>query len=59
MVNVWGGECLGGERLTIVPEQIVSVDVQLFQKKYDFNIFSHTQRVLDKKKTFSQRDLSL
>ena len=20
VVNVWGGECLGGERLTIVPE---------------------------------------
>ena len=33
----------------MVPEQIVGVDVQLFLKKYDYNIFSHTQRVLDKK----------
>ena len=32
----------------MVPEQIVGVDVQLFLKRYDYNIFSHTQWVLDK-----------
>ena len=33
----------------MVPEQIVSVDVQLFYKKYGFNIFFSHLRVLDKK----------
>ena len=40
----------------MVPEQIVGVDVQLFLKRYDYNIFSHTQQVLDK--TLSQKAFS-
>ena len=32
----------------MVPEQIVSVDVQIFYKKYGFNIFSHTYGCLIK-----------
>ena len=32
----------------MVPEQIVSVDVQSFYKKYGFNIFSHTYGCLIK-----------
>ena len=32
----------------MVPEQTIGVDVQLFLKKYDYSIFSYTQRVLDK-----------
>ena len=43
----------------MVPEQIVGVDVQLFLKKYDYNIFSHTQRVLDKKNFVSKSFVSL
>ena len=43
----------------MVPEQIVGVDVQIFLKKYDYNIFSHTQRVLDKKNFVSKSFFSL
>ena len=43
----------------MMPEQIVGVDVQLFLKKYDYNIFSHTQRVLDKKNFVSKSFVSL
>ena len=43
----------------MVPEQTIGVDVQLFLKKYDYNIFSHTQRVLDKKNFVSKSFFSL